>query len=85
MRLHVRRRFWLELATATLSGALLLLTLLWRDWIERVFGVDPDQHSGSLEWIIVAAALMVTVSCSVVARSEWRRRFSTTADGEALG
>ncbi|MCU1252823.1 MAG: hypothetical protein JWQ49_5852 [Edaphobacter sp.] len=26
------------------------LTLLWRDWIEHVFGFDLDLHSGLFEW-----------------------------------
>ena len=38
----VRWRFWVELAVAVVSVFLVLLTLVWRDWIEEVFGVDPD-------------------------------------------
>jgi hypothetical protein len=66
-------RFWLEAGMATATGALLVLTLVTRDWIEAVFGVDPDQHNGSLEWFIIAALLAATVVLSVSARAEWRK------------
>ena len=50
----VRRRFWIEAGLGTASFVLLVLTLIWHDWIEIVFGVDPDQRSGFAEWLIVA-------------------------------
>ncbi|WP_243769035.1 ABC transporter permease [Streptomyces cyanogenus] len=56
-----------------ISGILFIVTLVWRDWIERVFGVEPDQGSGALEWAIVAVTLCATVVFSLLARSEWRR------------
>jgi len=65
--------FWMEAILAAASGFLLVLTLLWRDWIEIIFGVDPDNHSGSLEWLIVLACLCIAVLSSVLARQEWRR------------
>jgi hypothetical protein len=72
-------RFWIETALAIASAALLLITLVWRTWIETVFGVDPDQSSGALEWIIVGAALAVTVTSVYLARREWVRRRAITA------
>jgi hypothetical protein len=65
-------RFWLELVLAGTSLVLLLLTLMWRDWIELVFGADPDHGDGSLEWLIVAMAAVATVVFGVLARLEWR-------------
>lgn len=53
--MKVRTRFWLEAILAALSTGFFILTLLSRNWIEIVFGVDPDNSSGSLEWLIVAA------------------------------
>jgi MFS superfamily sulfate permease-like transporter len=67
-----RRRFWLELALAILSSTLLLLTLVWRDWIERLTGLDPDSGSGSVEWAIVAALLALAVWLITLATREWR-------------
>ena len=60
-------------ALAGFSGVFFLLTLLWKDWIEIIFGVDPDHHSGSLEWLIVAVALVATIAFAVLARLDWRR------------
>jgi hypothetical protein len=52
---------------------LAVLTLVWRDWIEEVFGVDPDNHSGALEWFIVVGLLVVAAALAVTAHWEWRR------------
>ena len=69
----IRRRYWFELGLAVLAGALALLTLVNREWIEVVFGVDPDQGSGALEWGIVFALAGVAVVSAVAARAERRR------------
>jgi MFS superfamily sulfate permease-like transporter len=74
MNFHARVRFVLETATAVLGSGLAALTLLWPDWIERVFGVDPDGGSGLDEWLIVAAAFSVAVASALLARREWRAR-----------
>ena len=73
MRHEVRVRFWMEAAMGGVSAFLLALTFVWRDWIEAMFGVDPDHGSGSLEWLIAGALLLITVAFGVVARDEWRR------------
>ena len=74
-------RFWVEAGLGLASIVLATLTLAWRDWIEIVFKVDPDHHSGSLEWIIVAIAVAVTVITFAAARIEWRK--AATASGAA--
>jgi hypothetical protein len=68
----MRRRFWLETGLAALSGCLGLLTLVWRDWLEGVFGWDPDRHSGAVEWYIAATFLAAAVVLSLAARREVR-------------
>ena len=35
-------------------------------------GLDPDQHNGSVEWLIVAVLLAVAVAMGLVARRHWR-------------
>jgi DMSO/TMAO reductase YedYZ heme-binding membrane subunit len=70
---------WIELALATVSGALGLLTLVWRDWLEGVFGWDPDHHSGSLESLLVAALLLVALASGALARRGWRRHWTAAA------
>ena len=77
MRPQLTRTFWIEAALAAASALFLALTLLWQDWIEIVFGVDPDNSSGSLEWVIVGACLFVTVVFALLARQEWRRSLVT--------
>ena len=69
----VRARFWIETGLAIISLLLLAVTLVSREWIEIVFGVDPDHGRGSLEWLIVAIAALVATVFSVTARTEWRR------------
>lgn len=70
---NLRLRFWLETAGATITGVLLVLTLVWKDWIEVIFGVDPDSGNGSLEWSIVGVMLVLTIVFCTSATYEWRR------------
>lgn len=69
----LRIRFWFEAAAALCTCYLALLTVLWPEWIERLFGFDPDHASGRLEWAFVAALAVAAVSASVATRVEWRR------------
>jgi hypothetical protein len=69
----LRRRFWAEAALATASAFSAVLTIMWRDWIETVFRIDPDQHSGALEVLVVLTFVAATIACIALARREWRR------------
>jgi len=82
MMRDVRRRFWVQMTLATVSALLFVVTLVWHDWIEIIFRVDPDHGSGWLEWVIVTATAMLTVALSVGARREWRHAISRSAAGE---
>ncbi|XUL87150.1 ABC transporter permease [Streptomyces galilaeus] len=73
MTRNMRLRGLIEAAAAGLCGLLFLATLIWPDWIEELFGVDPDQHSGAVEWAVVALALCATLVFSLLARGELRR------------
>jgi hypothetical protein len=42
---------------AGFCGALAVLSLFCQDWIEALTGFDPDQHNGTVEWLIVIALL----------------------------
>jgi hypothetical protein len=68
-----RIAFWIETIAAGLSGFLFLFTIAWPQWIEGVFGIDPDQHNGSLEWAIVAALFVAAATFGYLARRTWRR------------
>jgi hypothetical protein len=65
--------FWLESALAAACSLLVALTLVWRDWIEALTGVDLDHHTGSLEWLVVATLAISAIGLSLLARREWRR------------
>ena len=73
LRKRLSGRFWVELGLGLASTLFAVLTLAWKDWVEIVFKVDPDHHSGSLEWTIVAVAVAVTVIALAAARVEWRK------------
>jgi hypothetical protein len=70
---RLRVRFLLEAGFGGGAAALGVLTLFWRDWIEAIFGIDPDHHSGSFEWLIVAGLFIIAVSLGSLARADWRR------------
>jgi hypothetical protein len=73
----MRTKFWIEVSLAATSGFLCVLTLLWRDWIEAIFHIDPDQQSGAMEWLVVAALLAATAAFSMRARAKWGRLAAT--------
>ena len=79
MKAALRLRFWLEAGAATLTGVLFVITLFWHDWVEIIFGVDPDHGNGVLEWSIVGALLAGTIALIVLARFEWRRAQTSLA------
>jgi hypothetical protein len=65
--------FWVESVVASLSALLAVLTLVRRDWIEGVFGIDPDHHNGSFEWKLVVALFLAAFLFATLARREWYR------------
>jgi len=70
----VRTRFWCETTLAVVSGVLLVLTFVWRDWIETGLSVDLDSHSGSIEWGIAGTLMLAAVVFSLLAIFESRKR-----------
>jgi hypothetical protein len=68
-----RRRFWLECALALVSATLTLGTVFVHDWIEVLFGIDPDAGGGQLEAAATIVATAVTVLLVLAARREWLR------------
>ena len=73
MRKALRGRFWLETSLAIVTGILFVVTLVWHNWAEIIFNIDPDQGSGLFEWIVVGVLLVVTIVLIVLARFEWRK------------
>ncbi len=69
-----RIRVWIEVGLAALAAGMAVLTLVTREWIEILFGVDPDDGSGALEWAIVAALVVASLALALVARWERKRQ-----------
>lgn len=67
-----RRRFWAEAVIGGLSAFLAVLTLITREWIELLFGVDPDGGDGSFEWLLVVGLAGLALGLGLLARAEWR-------------
>ena len=79
MRTNFRPLFWIEIGLAAITGLLALITPIFPDWIEFVSGWDPDQHDGSVEWMIVVGLFVVTVVMVALAAIEWRRTTATAS------
>jgi hypothetical protein len=73
MSRELRARFRIEVAMLVSALTLLVATVIWRDWIETVFGVDPDAGNGSLERFIVAACGATALLLLILSSREWRR------------
>ena len=69
-----RVRIWVETIVGAASGMLAVVTVFWKDWLEAVFGWDPDHRDGTAEWLIVLAFAVVAAVLLPLARWEWRRQ-----------
>lgn len=61
-----------EISVAVFAGVLGVVTAFWHDWIEALSGWDPDHHSGSIEWLIVAVLLAIAIGVGLLARRHMR-------------
>jgi hypothetical protein len=66
-------RFWIEAGLALAAIALAIATMIWREWIEIVFKIDPDEGSGALEVAIVVGLLAISLASILLAGRDWRR------------
>ena len=69
----MRKRFWFEIMAGGAGLVLLVVTLISKEWIEIVFGVDPDNGSGALEVGLSVALLAVALVSFALARREYVR------------
>lgn len=75
-----RRRARWELVLAVVAALAAIVTAIVPDWIEAVFGVDPDGGDGSLEWIVVAVLAVIALALTVAG---WRNARAPAPDPSA--
>jgi hypothetical protein len=61
------RRSLIEAGVAAALSLLAVLTAFHPDWIELIFGIDPDSGSGSLEWALILVPAVIAMACATVA------------------
>jgi len=66
-------RRWVSGVLAAVSAGLLVLTLVWPQWIEGISGVEPDSGDGSAETVLVLGLVAVAALSSVDTVVLWRR------------
>ena len=76
------RRLRIESALAALAAVMALITIAWPEWIEAVFGIDPDGGSGALEWAFVAALALGSLTFGLLA---WADRSARARDAGQEG
>jgi hypothetical protein len=79
MKNRLPLRCWVDAGFGAASAALLALTLVWPDWIERRLGLAPDDGDGSVEWGWVVALAVATVVLFADAGRLWRRTVRASA------
>jgi len=65
-------RFYFEVVVGSVGLLLFGLTLVWKDWVEIVFRVDPDEGNGAAEYLVCFVLLAVAAGAWWLARTEWR-------------
>jgi hypothetical protein len=81
MEQRLRIRVRIETILAIVGVLLSLLTLVWPEWIEEIFGVEPDGGSGELEWVIALGFLALGIGLGALARRDQRRLSNLAASG----
>lgn len=74
MRRNFWGLFWAEIGLAAIACLLALITPIFPGWIEFVSNWNPDQHNGSVEWLIIVGSFVVMIVMVAAAAIEWRRR-----------
>jgi uncharacterized membrane protein YedE/YeeE len=62
----------IEVVLAAILGVATILTAVWPDWIEGLFGFDPDGGNGTTEWWIVLGLAVATIAVAALARRDLR-------------
>jgi hypothetical protein len=77
----MKARAWLATGMSLISAVLVVVTLVVPDWIEEVFGLDPDAGNGSAEILITLGLVALTVVSGFGTIVAWRTVISQARDG----
>jgi hypothetical protein len=72
-RSELKVRYWFEAGLAVAAIILAIMTMIWPNWIEILFKIDPDEGSGALELSVVVGLLGVSIASMLLAGRDWRR------------
>ena len=61
-----------EAALSAFFAVMAVITAFWPDWLETVFGVDPDGGNGTAEWLAVALLGVAAIVAFALARRDLR-------------
>jgi hypothetical protein len=67
------KSFWWQVVLAVANALLAAVTVVWPDWLELVFQVDPDHGNGSFEWLVVGVTTASALGLFIRAGREWER------------
>jgi hypothetical protein len=62
----------IEIVLAAILGLATILTAVWPNWIEGLFGFDPDGGNGTTEWWIVVVLAATTIAVAALGRHDLR-------------
>lgn len=69
----IRARFLTGAAVPAAISFMAVLTAIRHNWIELLFGIDPDAGNGALEWTFVLVPALIAVASAVVAYRKWNQ------------
>lgn len=87
MRSMLRWRTMLYGVTAIAAGVLAVATLIWRDWAEILFRIDPDEGSGWFEFgvtAVIGLVAIVTLALTVFDVARNRRQAVQAGDRDVV-
>jgi hypothetical protein len=69
-----KTRLAMNTALAVFNAAIFVATVFWPDWIELVFGAEPDEGNGQFEWTIMAVTGFLSIALIIIVTIDWRRQ-----------
>lgn len=84
MKYHKCPAVWLRIVVPSIVTVTALVTALRCDWIERTFGIDPDHHSGSIEWELIIAVFLAGMFFASLVPRGWFTTTLTATAGKGL-